>query len=181
MTLCVLIFAALLAAAAPAQAQGQAGFCRLLAGTGADYVPGRDVRGRPVVPADIGGRAASDIDMVRIPLTIDLAGMVGRPLPAFLDETGQAGYVEIRRDGRVLFAGRDMSAQAYTACGLSVPDMPVNIAPSEPELKPEPEPEPEPKPRTWHSIAPAHAPQAGEIVKGTPDGTDDDILWGEGY
>lgn len=48
----------------------------------AAYQPGVDVRGNPVIPADLPETPAITIEGVDIPLEIDLAALLGEELPA---------------------------------------------------------------------------------------------------
>lgn len=46
------------------------------------YQPGVDVRGKPVVPADLGGGSSVQIpDVIDIPITVDVAKRLGRGAP----------------------------------------------------------------------------------------------------
>ncbi|MCB9973878.1 MAG: hypothetical protein H6854_04890 [Rhodospirillales bacterium] len=95
--------------------------CRLLAeytpDKGVTYQPGVDVHGNAVAPADINGGGAFQLpEIIKIPLSVDLAQRFG--LPDFTDGelSAQLGVLEITKDGRVLQDGRDLTAQAKVIC-----------------------------------------------------------------
>ena len=95
--------------------------CRLLAeytlDKGVTYQPGVDVHGNAVAPADINGGSAFQLpEIIKIPLSVDLAQRFG--LPDFTDGELSAplGILEITKDGQVLQDGRDLTAQAKVIC-----------------------------------------------------------------
>ena len=123
----VIYFSFLMLFVSPASAQDQKILCRILPAyvpsgdvAPADYVPGVDVRGKAVAPADL--HAAHQIDVVRIPLTLDLAREISQYEPAQWDFGGlgadaRLGMLEIHSDGTVLYDGADLSTAAYAVCG----------------------------------------------------------------
>ncbi len=123
---------------------------------GADYVPGVDVRGNPVVPADVRARANSFVDVIKIPVTLDLAQQVNGRLPSGLALEAGVGVLEIHKDSRVLYNGEELSGPVYAYCGKE----PFNI---EATLR-EPEPVKSPPP-----AVPETKPEQEEII------------WGEAY
>ncbi|HXQ50474.1 MAG TPA: hypothetical protein VN802_05230 [Stellaceae bacterium] len=86
------------------------------AGAGADYVPGVDVNGSSVAPADL-PRVASPVtaDAVTIEIDQHLAGQFGIPQTG-IPYRGKAiaGYVTVR-DGRAYFNGQPLGAGASDA------------------------------------------------------------------
>lgn len=82
----------------------------------AEYKPGVDVNGKPVVEADLGGNAIPVPDTVRFHLSVDMAeylGLAGNgPNPAGYVDFGE---VEIDRDGSVYLDGRPMESQQEAA------------------------------------------------------------------
>lgn len=117
-------------AAAPAQAEGQGQdvLCKVLS---AVYRPGEDVHGNSVVPADLSPPVKAIPDVIKIPVTLDLAGQA-----AGVEMKPEAlGGAEIYSDGRVVYNGQDISAQVLDLCGLPpVPapareDAPAALAP----------------------------------------------------
>lgn len=120
-------FAAAFAMTGPARAQeGQPPLCSLMTthrpAAGVNYRPGVDVRGRPVVPADLDAPVTPAIpDVMRVPLTIDLAQRFHGNLPAGMEMDAAVGMLDIHRDGRVTYNGRDLTDRARTICGLAPP------------------------------------------------------------
>ncbi len=82
------------------------------------YQPGVDVHGKPVVPADLNEGAGFQLpEIVKIPLSVDLATAFG--LMGFgRDElVAPLGLLEVTKDGRVLQGGNDLTERAYVICG----------------------------------------------------------------
>lgn len=79
---------------------------------GADFVPGVDVHGNSVPPADLedGADASGIYDPVIIPVSIDLGGNYGAELKP------EVSWLEIYRDGRVLFNGEDIGPDIRARC-----------------------------------------------------------------
>ncbi len=88
------------------------------------YVPGVDVSGNAVVPADINAAPIQLPEVIRVPLTVDLIERVRNYSGQFTGVQAEAdlGLLEIHRDGRVFFNGQDWSADIYAACGQGVSD-----------------------------------------------------------
>ena len=86
---------------------------------GADYIPGVDVKGRAVVPADVGAGGASPFVPypVIIPVTIDLAERVGLSVRG-LELSGTMGFLEVFGDGRVLYNGQDLTQKVKNSCAV---------------------------------------------------------------
>lgn len=139
----------------------------------AAYQPGIDVHGNPVVPADVNAVPTTVPDVVRIPVSIDLAQRLGN-VPEGVELKTETGMVEVHRDGRVTFNGQDFSQQAAIVCGdtpvvgetLSsqsadqiVGQLPVEAAPAAAEAE---------RPRLTD-------PQAKKSDQ------QKDIIWGEGF
>lgn len=142
-TACLLLALSILAPAAGAQEKEA--LCALLPqeGQGAAYVPGVDVHGAAVVPADLPAAGAGG-EAVGIPVTIDLARQLGATLPVGTEMKIPVAVVEVRRDGRVVYNGNDVTGRAYAACGKTPP------APQKETASPSPcgEEAPAPQPRT---------------------------------
>ncbi len=104
--------------------------CRALpdhkADVGVDYKPGVDVRGRPVVPADINAPVIDVPDMMVVPLSIDLAQRLPSAAAKGLEMTGTAGFLEVWKNGRITYNGQDVTPQVYLLCGQK---MPQNLPP----------------------------------------------------
>jgi len=152
----------------PVMAQNKEALCRLLPahqGTGAAYVPGVDVRGRPVVPADHGAPVPA-IPVVRVPLSVDIAQLAGPDLLAYVYKSGYAAMIEIHPDGRVLLDGQDISPDLYAVCGFEKPVIHVTGPDNKPAVAAAP-------PQT---IEPATGPAVMAPLE-----YEQDIIWGEGY
>jgi hypothetical protein len=115
----------------PAYAQDKGTVCRLLTSGGkatasvppsANYVPGVDVHGKPVVGADVNAAPASIIapDKIRIPVTISV--LQGLQLPPGTKLDADVGMVEVFMNGKVMYNGQDITAQTYAACGMQAPE-----------------------------------------------------------
>lgn len=107
--------------------------CRSLtahkADVGVDYKPGVDVKGRPVVPADINAAVIDVPDMMVVPLSIDLAKRLPSASAKGVDMAGTAGFLEVWKNGRITYNGQDVTPQVYLLCGQKMPE---NLAPAKP-------------------------------------------------
>ena len=87
--------------------------------SGVEYAPGIDVRGRPVVPADLGGRPRLKMpDTVDIPVQIDMGERYGLPANSKLYELDhvKVGTARIRiKDGRAWFNGEPLTSAEHHA------------------------------------------------------------------
>lgn len=109
---------------APAHAQDDGKFppeCRFLEAhkpsKDAAYKPGVDVRGKPVVPADINAAPMGlDQQTIVIPLTIDLAKRLQNHSVQGLELDATPGYLEISPSGKVLYNGQDLTSQIHAVC-----------------------------------------------------------------
>lgn len=84
------------------------------------YQPGVDVRGNAVVAADVNASPSMGLDVVRIPMTVDLAQRLGS-VPAGVEMAAANGMIEIHKDGRVSFNGQDMTEVAVVLCDNNKP------------------------------------------------------------
>lgn len=84
---------------------------------GVAYQPGVDVRGNPVPPADLNAPPADNFDKISVPITIDLAERLGQNLPVGAKLETNLGTIDVYRDGRVIYNGRDLSEAVKAACG----------------------------------------------------------------
>lgn len=156
------------------------------------YKPGIDVRGNPVVPADLGEAAQYDIpDVVRIPLTIDLAEQLDQDLPDGFEMNGNVGFVDILKDGGVRWNGRDVTNNAQVLCGIdnnntatrqkdaTDPPLMVNENPPaaiDPEVNRLRE-----ETRNQDIVIPIRPASSQSPNTQNPTPSDDQVLWGEGY
>ena len=83
---------------------------------GVAYVPGTDVRGRPVAPADLGGAPRRFVpETVIVDVDVDLQRRFGFPANAdSYDVDVDVGKVEIAPDGTARFEGRLLQDEAQT-------------------------------------------------------------------
>ncbi len=81
---------------------------------GVEYAPGVDVRGRPVAPADLGGRPEIKFpDTIEIPVYLD--GLPANSNLWKLDDA-KVGTVAIRvEDGRAWFNGQPLTSEEHHA------------------------------------------------------------------
>ncbi len=131
---------------------------------GADYVPGVDVHGNNVVPADINAAASTLPDIIRLPMTVDMATGLSMVLPTGTKLEAETGMIEIHRNGSVVYNGHDLSAATSVMCGTAAPTpepaAPVPMTKETQQVKPaEPEPAAPQK---------SYAPPAEDV-----------IIWGE--
>lgn len=100
--------------------------------TSAEYVPGVDVNGKSVVPADVGGNQNSLLpDPLELPITLDVAARYGINLPLGAEIKPRVAVVRIYKDGRIVFDGRDISQKIASDCDNT--DLKVKETISEPE------------------------------------------------
>jgi hypothetical protein len=137
MRLAVLTLAIFIAGTLQAKAQDTtSALCKILSNhtsaKGVAYESGVDVHGKPVVPADYNNGGPSMVpDVVKIPLTVDLARRLNGPLPAGTQLETVMGNLEIRKDGTVTYNGKDMTPQANVLCGRA-PSIPATSAATQP-------------------------------------------------
>jgi hypothetical protein len=85
---------------------------------GVDYVPGVDVHGKSVAPADLpGGAGIEPPAFVHIPITIDLAARFGIPATSDLFKAeAYAGSARVSlKDGRAWFNGKPLGSEEQHA------------------------------------------------------------------
>lgn len=82
------------------------------------YQAGVDVYGRSVVPADLNAAPSILPEIIKIPLTLDMAKRMNF-LVQGLDMEAPLGMLEIHPDGRVRYNDQDWSAPVMTLCGES--------------------------------------------------------------
>lgn len=117
------LFFAALVLAWPAQAETlPAETCRTL---NPDYVPGRDVHGKPVAPADLSVPAFNPAREIKIDLTVDAARFAGLPVPPGVEAKATLGVLEVK-DGRLTLDGRALepAAAEKLAQSLCPPEKP---------------------------------------------------------
>lgn len=83
---------------------------------GVAYVPGTDVNGNQVTPADIYPAPPLPVaDPIIIPLTIDLAQRYDLDTDG-VDLDYMQGVLEVFKDGRVYYNGQQVGEENLTAC-----------------------------------------------------------------
>lgn len=88
---------------------------------GVNYEPGVDVNGKAVAPADLNAAPFEMPDVMAIPLSIDLAKRLPDP-PQGMEADASVGFLEVHKDGRITFEGKDWTPQIYAICrGEPVP------------------------------------------------------------
>lgn len=157
--------------------------CRILpehkATNDVTYRPGVDVRGKPVVPADINADPMGITSQtIVVPLTVDLAKRLQNQSIAGLEMEGTLGFLEISPSGRVTYNGQDLTSQVHALCGekqagtaLETPSQPDRQTPPD-TIKSAPVKEnnvltpPAAKPVTPPPVEPAPDPEPGELLEG---------------
>lgn len=101
-----------------AHAQTKSPLCHLLHNPSSDihFKPGVDVHGKAVAPADLNQPPVIVENVIKIPLTIDMAARLGRRIPAGTELETSLGLIEIYPDGRVVYNGEDWRDQANALC-----------------------------------------------------------------
>lgn len=89
---------------------------------GVIYQPGVDVRGNPVVPADMNAPVINVPDVMTIPLSVDLAKRLPSAAAKGMDMKGTTGFLMVYKDGRVTYDGQDVTSQVYLICGHKMPE-----------------------------------------------------------
>ena len=118
-----LILAVLLVLPVTAYADGEIKdekeLCRVLQShnnKGAEYVPGVDVRGKSVVPADTASASGFMNNPIVIPITIDLAQRYGLVLPSGVELKPDVASLKIYDDGRIAYNDQDITKKVVTSC-----------------------------------------------------------------
>ena len=132
---------------------------------GADYVPGIDVHGNHVVPADVKAGANEFVDIIRIPITYDIASSLGAELsvPEGVELDAAIGMAEIHKNSKVLINGKDVTSNSYEYCNKE----PFNIEAASVE----------PAPR----IEDMDSQAKGDMVLPDNKPVKEEIIWGESY
>lgn len=125
-------------------AQASDAVCRILEREArvapANYVAGVDVNGKAVASADINAAPQIVPDVIKVPLTVDLAKRVA----SLTDQAGlleaPLGMVEIHKDGAVRYNDEDWTTPMKALCGQSlkattVVEVPGVEKPSVPAMK----------------------------------------------
>jgi len=101
----------------------------------ADYVPGVDAEGNKVVPADVGESKPAVNDVLKFPLTLDLANRVQQLQDLGITAESVLGVVEIHDGGMVKYNDQDITTTMKTLCGHALKEEPVAEMPKEEPVK----------------------------------------------
>ena len=145
----------------------------------ANYQPGVDVHGKPVVPADVNAAPPMGLDgqqTVVIPLSIDMAKRLQGQNIEGLDMTSTLGFIEVGPGGRVTYNGQDLTRQVHVLCDRNPQEsaVPANgqtppDAVEYPPVKKKPEGAPAPRPVTPVLKAPDAPPEPKPEPKKEPE------------
>ena len=83
------------------------------------YQAGVDVRGKPVVPANLNAAPILAPKVVLAPLSLQLHDRLMAMNVQAVDATAPIGFLEIHDNGRVVYDGHDLTPQVYALCGVS--------------------------------------------------------------
>lgn len=86
---------------------------------GVTHQPGVDVKGNAVTPADVNGAQFKVPEIIKVPLTIDLAKRVAALTGTGIQMDGNMGMLEIHDDGKVMYNNQDWTSPVNTLCGRS--------------------------------------------------------------
>ncbi len=88
----------------------------------AEYKAGVDVKGKPVVAADISPQVIDAPKEYSFPITVDIAEYMGMDVPEGLIAYSRIGSVTVKTDGTVLFNDKPLDENSTTAlkslCGM---------------------------------------------------------------
>lgn len=82
---------------------------------GANYIPGIDIHGKTVAPADLGAGLQTN-DPISIPVTLNLAQRYDLTLPPGVELKPDVAQIEIHQDGRITYNGQDITDKVQTQC-----------------------------------------------------------------
>lgn len=180
------LFMAVVVAITPAKAQSDNALCKLRAQhvvtDDVAYRAGVDVHGKAVIPADLTYAPSVVPEIIRIPLTVDVAEKIGIQ-QAGVEMKSELGMIEIHRNGHVTYNGQDYSAQTAVVCGdpQNIPavdpvvkggEKPLQLPVAAPEVAVGPEVSAEQPP-----VEPVTAPEEPSEQQDKKE----EIIWGEGY
>ncbi|MFN3827584.1 MAG: hypothetical protein ACK4NR_08160 [Micavibrio sp.] len=168
----------------PAKAQNDNALCKLRAQhvvtDDVAYRAGVDVQGKAVVPADLTYAPSVVPDVIRIPLTVDVAEKIGIQ-QAGVEMKSELGMIEIHRNGHVTYNGQDYSAQTAVVCG-DPENLPATTVVPETSEKPLQLPTVAPAAEVPEVLG-AAAPEEPVTPTKSAEQQDkkEEIIWGEGY
>lgn len=179
----IAIFTALImlfpAVAQAAHADNKNAVCRTVAkhkpADNVIYQPGVDVRGKAVVPADVNETKMKMPDVVKVPLTIDLARRVSSLTGQNVQMETNLGMLDIHMDGRVMYGDQDWTEEVMTLCGYShavVTETIVEKPPASAPAEPKPQaaaPQKQPQPKVQATVKPSPDKDVTRIITHRPD------------
>ncbi len=86
---------------------------------GAAYVPGVDVNGKRVAPAEVDDGLNNSFGLpqqIDVPITVDLAQHIGIKNPKGLELDSEVGKLSIMNDGKILYNGKDITENVTVYC-----------------------------------------------------------------
>jgi flagellar basal body rod protein FlgF len=115
----MILFLLLMLAASPASAQTVVlddaacqAITRHVPDADVNYTPGVDVKGKPVVEADINAAPIKMPETVTFDITVDALKHVAISAPAGTEALADVGRVEVKPDGSMLFNGAPLEGEA---------------------------------------------------------------------
>lgn len=84
-------------------------------GNDAEYKPGVDVHGKPVVEADITPSVIKPPEVYSFHVTVDLAEYMGLTVPTGLEDKAVMGTIQMDKDGHMTFNGQPLEGDAEKA------------------------------------------------------------------
>ena len=89
------------------------------------YKSGVDVKGKPVVEADLNPSPVKAPEKISFDITVDVAEYIGLAVPAGVEGQAKIGTVVLQQDGSLTFDGKPMEGEAEAAlralCGQKQP------------------------------------------------------------
>ena len=110
------------------------------------YQPGVDASGNAVVPADLNAAPFKTPEIIKVPLSVDLAQRMNSLGNKGINMEAPLGMLEIHQDGTIRYNDQDWTAPVLTLCGEShkqtenaeVPPAPIKKAIKEQDRQSEP-------------------------------------------
>lgn len=77
----------------------------------------------PDADVNIGADLSGGLDVVSIPVDVDLVRVFGVPVSGAIDLTPTVSTIDIHQDGHVFYDGQDISAKYEDKCGAVAPQV----------------------------------------------------------
>lgn len=137
-----------------------------------NYVPGVDVNGKAVVPADLGSNLLSNTFPIVIPIELNIFEKFNIDIGENLDADPRVAYVEVQKNGDVRYNGQDITNNIQAYCFQQYDGIVENTAQTistpKPNRKPAPPKKNEPKPNMT-AVPPTAVEKLlldGEVIQG---------------